>query len=66
MRVKVYLVDKNTGAQTLVAGPSYAADFAEANELTDSERAAMERGLTGSGRYWIGGGAAPLFYLSRA
>lgn len=64
MKVNIYAVDQNTGAQTLYARSVYLAGaMADAD---DSERQDAAEKLRTQGRAWIGGGAAPLFLLTLA
>lgn len=64
MRVKIFRVDQTTGAEILYR-TSYASEIVEDNEMSDAEAAEMENALKSAGRYWLGGGAAPLFLLMR-
>jgi hypothetical protein len=41
------------------------ASFIADNEITTNDEAAMRRELSAVGRYWVGGGAAPLFCIYR-
>jgi hypothetical protein len=65
MRVNLYHVDYSMSGESL-EWTGTAADFASNNDMADSDYAAMRNELERAGRYWIGGGAAPLFLLMRA
>lgn len=62
MKVRIYAVNQDTGIETFADE----CRLDEAIERGDPEyyRALVE--LTKVGRYWIGGGAAPLSLLMRA
>lgn len=40
-------------------------EFASDNDMTDAEAEAMRDELARSGRFWVGGGAAPLYMVKR-
>ncbi len=61
MRVRIYEVNQQTGAETLRGE----ADFTEALPEPNDEQALAYQELRESGRAWIGGGAAPLILLMR-
>ena len=65
MRVNLYHVDYSTSGESFEWSGS-AADFASKNEMADSDYAAMRNELEKSGRFWLGGVAAPLFLVMRA
>lgn len=62
MKVKVYAVDQQSGAETFLHWSEWS-DILNDNEmLSDSELDELVK----HGRVWIGGGAAPLFLLARS
>lgn len=64
MRVKVYKVDQNTGEETFERTAALDDLFDDSWEGgADALSAACE--LEKAGRVWVGGGAAPLFYVVR-
>jgi hypothetical protein len=65
MRCKIYQVDQNTGDETLI-NIRDSDEIAEDNSMTDAELIEMETEIRLVGRFWIGGGAAPLFCVTRA
>jgi hypothetical protein len=65
IRCKMYHVDQKTGAETQTF-IGYSDDIAKDNSMTDAELVEMETELRAVGRFWIGGGAAPLFCVTRA
>ena len=62
MKVKLYAVNQDTGDMVFEKCVWLDDLFDEADE----ERHSAAREVRDVGRYWIGGGAAPLFYVSRA
>ena len=61
MNVKIYDINQDTGEQTFRA----VAYLADAMASDDDEYSAARAELQRSGRYWVGGGAAPLVLLMR-
>jgi hypothetical protein len=62
MNVKIYDIDADTGAETFRC----VAFLADALPTDDDEYGPARDELSRVGRYWIGGGAAPLVLLVRA
>ena len=63
MRCNLFNVGAD-GAETLEFKTELAT-FLRDNEFPDDEAAAIKRNMRGAGRYWFGGGAAPLMVLRR-
>lgn len=64
MKVNVFHVDQDTGAESL-NNVRHTDEIAEDNGMTDAEACHMESEIRKAGRFWLGGGAAPLFVLRR-
>lgn len=62
MKIKLYAVNQDTGEQVF-EGEKWLDDLFEEG---DEELYIAKRELCDVGRYWIGGGAAQLFYASKA
>jgi hypothetical protein len=64
MMIKLYSVDYSTHGEAF-EWEGHAREFADNNGMCAAEYAAMCGELAKSGRFWVGGGAAPLFLVVR-